>query len=124
MKMKKLKANIPSKKEFFVNENGEILNSAGRVLRGKINPNSKTLKTLDFLNSDHKRQAMSFQKIVWNTFHPEDLVQENEIIQLINPSHEFPFAISNLRKTTRKESVKRINEIRLNMVKERKSKND
>ena len=118
--MKKLRANIPSKKEFTVNENGEIFNHLDKPLHGKQNPNSKTLRALDFLNYDNKRQAMSFQRIVWNTFNPENIVLKNEIIQLKNQDSKFPFAISNLEKISRKENVKIINEIRLKKIESKK----
>lgn len=111
--MRKLKANIPSKKLFIVNENGEIFNHLGKALKGKHNPNSKTLRALDFLNLENKRQAMSFQKIVWNTFNAEDPILNSEVILLKDQNQDFPFALSNLKKISRKDNVKFINEIRL-----------
>lgn len=120
--MKIVKANIPSKKEFLVNENGEIFNQSKKRLLGKKNPNSETLRSLDFLNNDNKRQVMTFQKIVWNTFNPDDIVQKGELILLKDKESEYPFAISNLTKVTRFENVKVINKIRLDKVKSRKNK--
>lgn len=114
--MKTLKANIPSKKEFTVNENGEIFNQSGKQLYGKHNPNSKTLKSLDFLNIDGKRQAMSIQKIVWNTFNEENPIQASEIIILKDAESQYPFALSNLKKVTKTENVKVINKIRLEQI--------
>ena len=119
--MKTLKANIPSEKEFLVNENGEIFNHSGKQLTGKLNPNSKTLRSLDFLNNDKKRQVMSFQKIVWNTFNPKNPVLKSEIIVLKNAKTKYPFALSNLEKVTRKENVEKINKIRLEKVEIKKN---
>jgi|GEM_PF-3000423 len=111
--MKKLKANIPSKKEYSVNENGEIFSPFGKILLGKANPNSKTLRSIDFMNLDGKRQAMSIPKIVWNTFRAEDPINKKEIIVLKNPKAKFPFAVKNLEKISRIETVKKMNTIRL-----------
>ncbi len=122
--MRLLRANIPSEKEYFVNENGIIFNHFEKPLKGKPNPNSQTLRALDFLNLNKKRQSMSFQKIVWNTFNPSDLAQDDEIIKLKDPNNVFPFAISNLEKVTKSENVKAVNKIRLDRVRERELKKE
>ncbi|MCW3160363.1 hypothetical protein [Chryseobacterium oryctis] len=111
--MEKIRANIPSKREYLVNENGEVFSPFGKILIGKPNPKSNTLRSIDFMNMDGKRQAMSIPKIVWNTFKKDDLIKEKEIIMLIDQSAEYPFSIHNLRKVSRTENVKRINKIRL-----------
>ena len=120
--METLIANIPSKRIYDVNTNGQIFNRLNKPLKGKPNPKSKTLKTLDFTNLEEKRQGLSFQKIVWNTFHPDDVVQENEIIKLKETNTEYPLAVTNLIKISRKENVKIINEIRLSKAKTRNKK--
>lgn len=119
--MKTLKANIPSIKTFMVNENGEIFNQHGKQLNGKKNPSFPYLKGLDFLNLDKKRQTISFAKIVWNTFNPDNMTQESDIIQVIDQNAEYVFAISNLRKIKRKDRVEALNKVRFEKIKQRQS---
>lgn len=121
--MKTLRANIPSTREFTVNENGEIFNYLGKPLKGKGNPASKTLRSIDFVNLEGKRQTMSIQKIVWNTFHSDNPVGAKEIIMLIDQNHPYPFAVSNLKKVSQFDNVKVINKIRLDKVNEKRNNN-
>ncbi|WP_300675733.1 hypothetical protein [Soonwooa sp.] len=114
--MKTLKANIPSIKTFTVNENGEIFNYLGKRLNGKKNPSFPYLRSLDFLNLNHKRQVTTFGKIVWNTFHPEDMAQADEIVQVIDRDAKHVFAVKNLRKISKAEKVKELNEIRFSKL--------
>ncbi|SKB60141.1 hypothetical protein SAMN05660477_00147 [Soonwooa buanensis] len=118
--MKTLKANIPSIKTFTVNENGEIFNYLGKKLNGKKNPSFPYLRSLDFLNLDKKRQVMTFGKIVWNTFYPENMAQADEIVQVIDREAEHVFALKNLRKITKTEKVKELNEIRFSKLKSKR----
>lgn len=111
--MKKFKANIPSKRNYSVNENGEIFSPFGKRLIGKANPNSKTLRSIDFMNTDGKRQSMSISKIVWNTFKTEEPILEKEIIILENYNAKYPFAVENLKKINRANVVEKLNEARM-----------
>lgn len=120
--MRTLRANIPSDKEYFVNENGEVLSPYGKLLKGKPNPNSKTLRSLDYLNTDGKRKAISIQKLMWQTFYPNDLPSKDEIIVVKNQDHPFPFALENLVKLSRKEMVHNMNEKRFLKINARKNK--
>lgn len=118
--MKTLKANIPSVRTFTVNEHGEIFNYLGKKLGGKKNPYYPYMRSLDFLNLDRQRQVMTFAKIVWNTFNPENMTQADEIVQVIDREAEYVFAIKNLRKISRTDKVEEINKIRFEKINQRK----
>jgi len=63
---------------------------------------------------------MTFGKIVWNTLYPENVAQADEIVQVIDHEAEHIFALKNLRKITKTEKVKELNEIRFSKLKSKR----
>lgn len=112
-----LLANIPSEKPYYVSKKGEIKGIFNRVLKTSVSKENRSSKIV-YKGTDGKRHQIGFRKLIWNTFFPNDLSLESDMIFLKDKTIPFPLQPDNLYKLSRTEVALRIGKVN-RLIKER-----
>lgn len=109
-------ANIPSEKPYYINKFGEVIGAQGRQLKSG---NGSNKKTITFRNLEGKLEQLTFLKIIWSTYFPEDKINRHDVFKIKDETLENKFHPSNLLKTSKKEIANQMT-INRTLTKERK----